>query len=137
MPARGGGVRRPAALGRLVAGDYVSRVVQMTFGPRSGSKVPLLGRTTVLLRGRSGALACARIDGFPETSTFTLLGGTGALARQSAVLSGGPSTYVLPTTAAGWRSPTLRPTRIAGTLTARRGGHRLPAACRALRRYLP
>ena len=142
-PAKGNGATRPAGLQAFTKGDYVIRASALDFLATSKTQQTLIGSSTMLLRGKDGALACLAVTGTPTTSTYVFTGGTGAAAR----LTGDATATnlrmrVKPTKAKSVsykgkkqkKAIRSNATIAAGTAAT---ATPLPAACAALRRYLP
>jgi len=153
-PKTSKGIKRPAGAAALVKGTYVMRAISMSPGPKKGASSLLLGTGTVLLRGASGTLACGTIVGKFDSSTLTLAGGNGAARRLAGFVTGKPIGYVFPkSTKKPGKQPTKKPTKKPGktkltkakpvkargtaNLQTAARPKALPAACKALVRYLP
>lgn len=136
-PAKGGGVKRPAALRLFRRGDVVSSSPSLDF-LGAGPNETMVGRTTMLLRGTGGALACVQADATAGSTTYTFLGGTGAARRLTAKAVAGAAAVKLPAKAPKRVTGQKRPARGNATVVASTGAPRgLPAACRALVKRLP
>lgn len=136
-PAKGGGVKRPAALGLFRGGDVVvSSPSLTTFG--GGASERAMGNGTMLLRGTGGVLACVESTATPDRSTYTFVGGTGAARRLTARAIAEAVPLRFPATQPKRAKPQRKPARGGTTIAASTGSSRgLPSACRALIRHLP
>lgn len=144
-PARGNGVKRPAALAAFRGGPYVLRVGEASMGlVRQAGAFPIVGTSTMLLRGSGGGLACLAVVGRDTSSAYTLLGGTGPAARVSMTVTAPAVPYPNgrakpPADINPKKVKQSGATRGSGTVvasTAKRA-RPLPAACRPLVRHLP
>ena len=145
LPARGNGSARPAALTRFRRGDYVVRAGTLGFFGSTRTQT-VIGQSTMLLRGTGGALLCLAVTATPKGSTYVLAGGTGPAAR----LTGDASSTRLLVRATSPKPPASgtqsfkgkkqkKPIRSNATVAAGTAATAtpLPAACAALKRYLP
>ena len=142
-PAKGNGTARPAALAAFTKGDYVIRAASLDFLARSKTRQTLIGSSTMLLRGKNGALACLAVTGTPGSSTYVFTGGTGP----AATLAGDATSTSLNMRVKQTKAKTVsfkgqrqrKAIRSNATISASTTKQRtpLPAACGTLRRYLP
>ena len=142
-PAKGNGASRPAGLQSFTKGDYVIRASTLDFLATSKTQQTLIGSSTMLLRGTDGALACLAVTGTPTTSTYVFTGGTGAAARLTGdATATNLQMRVKPTKAksVSYKGKKQRkPIRSNATIAAGTATKDtpLPAACAALKRFLP
>ena len=142
-PAKGNGATRPTGLQSFTNGDYVIRASSLDFLATSKTQQTLIGSSIMLLRGKDRALACLAVTGTPTTSTYVFTGGTGAAARLSGDATATNLRMRVKQTKAksvSYKGKTQKKairsnaTIAAGTATK---ATPLPAACAALKRYLP
>lgn len=137
-PATSKGVKRPAGLAAIAAGDYVIR----TEGVSITGTSDWIGPATMLMRGRDGTLACHAVVGDPGKSSLTLLGGTGQAGRL-VMTSTGPALKMTggkpPANPSAAKKAKGKPSSFRGSVTASTGtkSRALPATCSSLKRYLP
>jgi len=136
---------RPAGLSAFTAGDYVQKIDAIRLTPNAtGTETTVTGTGTMLLRGKKGALLCTTIDSSAVATTYVFAGGKGA----GASVTGGMSSPPLDFKGTWERASGLKvikgvqtqtkPIVEQGTIAAGTGATRaLPAACKALVRYLP
>jgi hypothetical protein len=144
-PAAAKKVKRPAGLADLARGTYVARSDNATVsGTETAGKALYTGQSTVLLRGRSGTLACLTSDASIASTIVTMRGGTKNAGRLvfTTVLTQTP--FTMPTVEEFIRQqaantpPTVKPINGKGPVSASTGkkARGLNGTCKSLQKYL-